>query len=137
MRGRYSMLGFDPDLLFRAEGAKAEIARAPDLSRFAPCAEESLAALRTLIDESRIAVPEGMPPMSAGIFGYLAYDMVRLMERLPEPNPEAVRVPDAILMRPRVVAIFDAVKDELTVVTPVRPEPGVARAPPTIAPWTG
>ena len=66
--------------------------------------------------------------MSAGVFGYLAYDMVRLMERLPPPKPEAVGVPDAILIRPRVVAIFDAVKDELTVVTPVRPEAGVARA---------
>ncbi len=126
VRGRYSMLGFDPDLLFRAEGARAEIARAPDLASFVPCIEDSLAALRKLIGESRIAVPAGLPPMAAGIFGYLAYDMVRLMEELPEPNPEAIRVPDAILIRPRIVAIFDAVKDELTVVTPVRPEPGVA-----------
>ena len=129
MRGRYSMLGFDPDLLFRAEGAEAEIAHAPNLSRFSPCAEDSLTALRKLIGESHIAVPRGLPPMSAGVFGYLGYDMVRLMERLPPPNPKAVDVPDAILMRPRVVAIFDAVKDELTVVTPVRAEPGVnARA---------
>ncbi len=126
VRGRYSMLGFDPDLIFRAEGSEAEIARAPDLSRFAPCSAPALQALRSLIDESRIAVPEHLPPMSAGVFGYLGYDMVRLMEELPEPKPEAVRVPDAILMRPRVVAVFDAVKDELTVVTPVRPEPAVA-----------
>ena len=129
VRGRYSMLGFDPDLLFRAEGSSAEIAHAPDLSRFSPCAEDSLTALRKLIGESHIAVPAGLPPMSAGVFGYLAYDMVRMMERLPEPKPEAVDVPDAILMRPRVVAIFDAVKDELTVVTTVRAEPGInARA---------
>ena len=125
VRGRYSMLGFDPDLLFRAEGASAEIAHSPELARFSPCPEDSLTALRKLIAESRIAVPAGLPPMSAGVFGYLAYDMVRLMERLPHQKPEAVRVPDAILMRPRIVAIFDAVKDELTVVTPVRPEPGV------------
>ena len=129
VRGRYSMLGFDPDLLFRADGGRAEIARAPNLSRFSPCAEDSLAALRKLIAESHIAVPPGLPPMSAGVFGYLGYDMVRLMERLPPPNPKAVDVPDAILMRPRVVAIFDAIKDELTVVTPVRSEPGAnARA---------
>jgi anthranilate synthase component 1 len=125
VRGRYSMLGFDPDLLFRAEGAEAEIAHAPNLSRFSPCPEDSLTALRKLIGESHIAVPAGLPPMSAGVFGYLGYDMVRLMERLPPPNPKAVDVPDAILMRPRVVAIFDAVKDELTVVTPVRSEAGV------------
>ncbi|HEX9904010.1 MAG TPA: anthranilate synthase component I [Propylenella sp.] len=129
VRGRYSMLGFDPDLIFRAEGARAEMARLPDLSRFEPCRGDALFALRTLIADSRIAVPENLPPMAAGVFGYLAYDMVRLMEALPAPNPEAVRVPDAIFIRPLVVAIFDAVKDELTVVSPVRPEPGIeARA---------
>ena len=105
------------------------MARLPDLSRFEPCRGDALFALRTLIADSRIAVPENLPPMAAGVFGYLAYDMVRLMEALPAPNPEAVRVPDAIFIRPLVVAIFDAVKDELTVVSPVRPEPGIeARA---------
>jgi len=129
VRGRYSMLGFDPDLLFRAEGRHAEIAQAPDLTRFTPCPEDSLSALRKLIEASHIAVPAELPPMSAGIFGYLAYDMVRLIEELPHPNPEAIRVPDAVLIRPRIVAIFDAVRDELTVVTPVRPEKGLpARA---------
>ena len=126
VRGRYSMIGFDPDLIFRAEGGSAEIARAPDLARFQPCHEDTLAALRRLIGESRIVVPRALPPMAAGVFGYLSYDMVRLMEALPDENPEAIRVPDAILIRPRIVTVFDAVKDELTLVTPVRPEPGAA-----------
>jgi anthranilate synthase component 1 len=125
VRGRYSMIGFDPDLLFRADGSRAEIARLPDLKRFAPCPESPLDALRRLVAESRIDVPAGLPPMAAGVFGYLAYDMVRLMEALPPANPGGLGVPDAILVRPRIVAIFDAVKDELTVVTPVRPEPGL------------
>src|SRR5688572_28096335 len=125
-RGRYSMLGFDPDLIFRAAGRQAEIARGPDLKRFAPCPGDALTAIRALISESRIAVPPGLPPMAAGVFGYLAYDMVRLMEELPPAKDEGIDVPDAILIRPRVVAIFDAVKDELTVVTPVRPQPGVS-----------
>src|SRR6185295_10478705 len=43
VRGRYSMIGFDPDLLFRAAGANAEIARAPNLAAFFPCKEHSLA----------------------------------------------------------------------------------------------
>jgi anthranilate synthase component 1 len=123
-RGRYSMLGFDPDLLFRAEGTQAEIARAPALERFRPCPGDTLSALRALIAESRITVPPGLPPMAAGVFGYLAYDTVRQMEALAPPKAERIEVPDAVLMRPRVVAIFDSVKDELTVVTPVRPEPG-------------
>ena len=64
--------------------------------------------------------------MSAGIFGYLGYDMVRQMERLGPPNPDVVGLPDAILVRPRNVLIFDSVKDEITVVTQVRPEAGTS-----------
>ena len=63
--------------------------------------------------------------MSAGIFGYMGYDTVRLMERLPRMPDDALGIPDAILMRPTVMAIFDVVKDEITIVTPVRPMPGV------------
>ncbi|MGB9315393.1 MAG: anthranilate synthase component I, partial [Pseudolabrys sp.] len=82
-------------------------------------------ALRTLISESRIALPDGLPPMSAGVFGYLGYDMVRLMEELAPPNPDSIGIPDAILVRPTIVVVFDAVKDSITVVTPVRPEKNV------------
>ena len=64
--------------------------------------------------------------MAAGLFGYLGYDMVRLMERLPEPNPDVLDVPDAILMRPTVMVVFDAVRDEISLVTPVRPQAGVS-----------
>jgi anthranilate synthase component 1 len=67
--------------------------------------------------------------MAAGLFGYLGYDMVRLMERLGPPNPDALGVPDAVLVRPTVVAVFDAVRDELSLIAPVRPASGVgARA---------
>jgi anthranilate synthase component 1 len=58
-----------------------------------------LAALRALIAESRIALPESLPPMAAGLFGYLGYDMVRLMEELPPPNPDPIGIPDAIMIR--------------------------------------
>ena len=63
--------------------------------------------------------------MAAGVFGYLGYDMVRLMEELPPPNPDPIGIPDAMLVRPTLIVVFDAVKDAITVVTPVRPEKGV------------
>ena len=95
VRGRYSMIGLEPDLIWRADGTRAEINRTararPDA--FAPCPDAPLAALRALIAESRIALPENLPPMAAGLFGYLGYDMVRLMEELPPPNPDAVGIP--------------------------------------------
>ncbi len=92
---------------------------------FAPCPEPPLAVLRALIAESRIVLPEKIPPMAAGLFGYLGYDMVRLMEELPQPNPDPVGLADAVMLRPTIVIVFDAVQDSITVVTPVRPEAGV------------
>jgi anthranilate synthase component 1 len=126
-RGRYSIIGLEPDLIWRANGAKAEVNRSarskPDA--FAPLNETPLQALHALIAESRITLPDSLPPMAAGVFGYLGYDMVRLMEELPPPNPDPVGIPDAILVRPTLIVVFDAVKDAITVVTPVRPEKSV------------
>ncbi len=125
VRGRYSVIGLDPDLVWRTNGRRAEINRAaattPDT--FSPCPEPPLAALRALIAESRIEIPAKLPPMAAGLFGYLGYDMVRLMERLADPKPDPIRIPDAVLIRPMLVVVFDAVQDSITLVTPVRPDP--------------
>jgi len=128
VRGRYSIIGLDPDLIWRTSGTKAEINRAP-LTKpgvFEPSDEAPLGALRKLLRDSVIKLPDALPPMAAGVFGYLGYDMVRLMEKLPAANPDPIGIPDAILMRPTIVVVFDAVNDTLTVVTPVRPENGVA-----------
>jgi anthranilate synthase component 1 len=123
-RGRYSMIGLDPDVIWRAVGGTAEINRnaLSDPEAFAPCDKPPLAALRELIAESAIDQPAHLPPMAAGVFGYLGYDMVRLMERLPPAKEDKIGVPDAIMLRPTVMVVFDNVRDEITVVTPVRPQ---------------
>ena len=129
VRGRYSMIGLDPDLIWRCRDGRPEIARDAGLSDFVPDDRAPLDSLRALIAESAVgddAQSAALPPMAAGLFGYLGYDMVRAMERLPEPNPDPLGVPDAILIRPRVMVVFDAVADALTVVTPVRPAEGVS-----------
>jgi anthranilate synthase component I len=127
-RGRYSIIGCDPDLVWRANGATAAINRAPqsDPEGFAPSPLPTLASLRALLAESAIALPPELPPMAAGIFGYMGYDTVRLIERLPNKKPDSLGLPDSILVRPTLIVIFDSVKDEMTVVTPVRPAPGVS-----------
>ena len=56
--------------------------------------------------------------MRAGLFGYLGYDMIRLVEHLPDVNPDPLGLPDAVLMRPSVVAVLDGVKGEVTLVAP-------------------
>jgi len=129
-RGRYSILGLDPDLVFRADGGTASINRRPssDAEAFEPVAGGPLDALRALLAESRIELPPELPPMAAGVFGYLAYDTVRLVEDVGPTKPDAVGVPDALLARPTAVVVFDAIRDEITLVTPVRAQAGVDAA---------
>ena len=124
VRGRYSIIGLRPDLVWRAHGNKAEINRTPIAApdAFQPEKLGTLDALRALLAESRLDVPEGLPPMAAGVFGYMGYDTIRLIEKLPNQRPDVLGVPDAVLMRPTLIIIFDAVKDEMTVVTAVRPD---------------
>ncbi len=124
VRGRYSIIGLDPDILWRADGNRAEINTSPlkDVSTFQECKGGTLDALRELLDASRLDIPQHLPPMAAGVFGYLSYDTVRLVERLPSQKPDPIGVPDALLMRPTIMVIFDAVKDEITIVTTVRPQ---------------
>jgi anthranilate synthase component 1 len=127
-RGRYSMIGLDPDVIWRSSGAGAEINRRAltEADAFVPCPGKPLEALRALLAESRIDLPPGLPPMSAGVFGYLGYDMVRRMERLAPAKTDPIGVPEALLIRPTAMVVFDSARDEMIVVTPVRPTEGLA-----------
>ncbi len=127
VRGRYSFIGLKPDIIWRCRGGQAEINRNArfDLYDFSPIEAAPLASLRALIAESRIDIPAPLPPMASGLFGYLGYGMIGQVERLPDTNPDKLGVPDALLLRPSVVAIFDNVLDRVTVVTPCWPQDGV------------
>nr|WP_207186688.1 anthranilate synthase component I [Phaeovulum veldkampii] len=119
VRGRYSVVGMKPDLIWDCRGQAARINRnARFEDAFEACAGHPLDSLRALIAESRIDLPEGLPAISAGLFGYLGYDMIRLVEHLPNVNPDPLGVPDAVLMRPSVVAVLDGVKGEVTLCAP-------------------
>jgi anthranilate synthase component I len=120
-----------PDLIWQCLGAQSRINRAArfDPQAFSALPGHPLDTLRALIAESRIELPEGMPAVAAGLFGYLGYDMIRLVEHLPNVNPDPLGLPDAVLMRPSVVAVLDGVKGEVTVVAPAWASSGLnARA---------
>ncbi len=122
-RGRYSIIGMEPDLIWRCRNGRAEVNRH---ARSAPHAfvadpRPALDSLRALIGETRLDVPANLPPMAGGLVGYLGYDMVRLMEALPATKPDVLGVPEALLIRPTLFVIFDNVNDELTLAVPVYP----------------
>ncbi|KUJ85929.1 anthranilate synthase [Ruegeria marisrubri] len=120
VRGRYSIIGMKPDLIWRCHREKSSLNRSArfDADAFEPQEGNPLDNLRALLAESRIDLPDDLPQAAAGLFGYLGYDMVRLVEHLPNVNPDPLGLPDAVMMRPSVVAVLDGVKGEVTVVSP-------------------
>lgn len=138
-RGRFSFFGFDPDLIWRSNGDEASLSR--DGGPYEPMNGQPLVALRALIAECAFDLTDDLPPMTAGLFGYLGYDMIRHVEALAMPNPDPIGTPDAIMVRPRTVCIFDQVKQEIIVAALVPPGGGyddaVARIDATIADLDG
>ena len=120
IRGRYSIIGLKPDLIWRCHGTTSDLNREArfDPKNFVAQDGNPLDGLRALIAECRIDMPADLPAAAAGLFGYLGYDMIRLVEHLPDINPDPIGVPDAVMMRPTVVAVLDGVKGEVTIVSP-------------------
>lgn len=119
-RGRYSLIGLDPDLIFRATGERAEINRrwGEDRSAFEPAAAGTLASLRALVEECRAEVPDGLPPALSTLVGYLGYETVGLVETIARPAHDPIGVPDTMFVRPTVILVFDRLADTLTLVAP-------------------
>lgn len=123
-RGRYSLIGLAPDLVFRATGAHAEINRhwQTDPAAFTPCEDDSLTALRGLVAACRMEVPPELPSTLACLVGYLGYETIGLVEKLSVPAADPIGVPDMIFVRPTLILVFDRLKDELFLVAPVFPD---------------
>lgn len=128
IRGRYSVIGMKPDLIWQCHGTTSRLNREArfDADAFVEQSGDPLTELRHLIAESRIDLPASLPPISAGLYGYLGYDMIRLVEHLPNINPDPLGVPDAIMLRPSVVVVLDGVKGEVTVVSPAWANSGLS-----------
>ncbi|GAA0637301.1 anthranilate synthase component I [Brevundimonas lenta] len=126
VNGRYSIITREPDVVWRCRDRRPELARGADIAadRFTADGEDPLTSLRTLMAASRFDLPDDLPPMAAGLFGVFGYDMVRLLEPLGEPNPDPLDLPDAVLTRPTLVAIFDSVKHEIVLVSAAYPDGG-------------
>src|SRR3546814_15978452 len=123
-----------PDLIWHCKGNAAEIHRSalgnPDA--FEPCREGAFDSFRAALAESAIDLPTGMPPMAAGLFGSMSYDMVRLMETLPDATPDMPGVPDGLFLPPTVIAVYDTIDNLVSVVPPLRSRTALSH-PPAIA----
>ncbi|WP_137752581.1 anthranilate synthase component I [Sphingopyxis sp. L1A2A] len=123
-RGRYSLIGLDPDLMFEVTGDAARINRDWRRNRdaFAPLAAPALQALRDLVAECRFDVPEGLPKALATLVGFFAYETIGLVERIPRAPGTGLGLPDMIFVRPTTILVFDRLTDELFLIAPIWPD---------------
>ena len=123
-RGRHSLIGLAPDLVFRAEGQHAAINRrwATDRTAFEPCRQPTLAALRALVAEIAADVPPELPRALACLVGYFGYETVGLVETLAQPAADPLGLPDMMFVRPSVILVFDRLADALYLVAPAWPD---------------
>ncbi len=123
-RGRYSLIGLDPDLMFEVTGDAARINREwrRDRDAFAPLETGALQALRDLVAECRFDVPEGLPKALATLVGFFAYETIGLVERIPRAPGAGLGLPDMIFVRPTVILVFDRLADELFLIAPIWPD---------------
>ncbi len=121
VRGRYSLLGLAPDLIFRAEGETAAINRiwATDRTAFVTQDMPALAALRALVQECRAESDPDLPAALACLVGYFGYETFGLVEKLPRPPQNTIGLPDMLFVRPTVILVFDRLADQLYCVAPV------------------
>ena len=118
--GRYSFIGIDPIVTFASRGNQVTIIREGAVEEQEG---DPLEALQTLLKSfnacnSEMACDPELLPRFFG--GFLGYDMVRFMERLPECNPPLAQFPDSSFMVPRTVLIYDNLRQLLTVVNLVQ-----------------
>ena len=128
VRGRYSLIGIAPDLVFRAEGEVAEINRhwMTDRAAFVASEADTLSTLRKLVEGCRIDMPSELPPAFACLVGNFGYETIGLVEKLPRPPANPIALPDMMFVRPTVVLVFDRLADRLYIASPVWPEGGDA-----------
>ncbi|MFB0611502.1 anthranilate synthase component I [Aurantiacibacter poecillastricola] len=121
IRGRYSLLGLDPDLMYRATGTAAQVNRnwQHDRDAFEPLEGDAMAELRQLADACRIDMPDGLPPALACLVGYFGYETIGLVETLPRAPQSELALPDMLFARPTLVLVFDRLSDALYVIAPL------------------
>ncbi|MDE0669668.1 MAG: anthranilate synthase component I [bacterium] len=92
---RFSFMGFRPRARIVARGRRVTIS-GDDLGPV-PTEGGVLAALDVILDRFRSPAIDGLPPLHSGLVGYLGYDVVREVERLPNPPSDDLGMPDAVL----------------------------------------
>ncbi|MBI04783.1 MAG: anthranilate synthase component I [Pelagibacteraceae bacterium] len=114
-RGRYSILGCDPDLIWNVDSGKTKV-KYIDCKYDYKLNSHPLKSLRELINLSKFKNSNNDVPYPT-LVGYLGYPIIQFMENLKLINKDNIKIPDATLIRPKIVAVFDNIKDTISLMT--------------------
>ena len=114
--GRYSFIGLEPDRWFRILDGKAQIASDAEFSDARTLEAGPVEALKAFARDARAEADEALPPMASGAFGYVGYDMIQYVEPVEITKPGMLNVPEALLVIPRVVIVFDHIYQEILLI---------------------
>jgi anthranilate synthase component I len=121
--GRFSFLGLNPSLMFEVQGGRTVIQSRGRRETLEP-GLDPFEHLRALLAGFKPVATPGLPRFWGGLVGYLGYDMVRYIERLPELTPP-IAMPEARLMLADNLLIFDNLRQTIKVLSLVRLDPEV------------
>ena len=114
--GRYSFIGLDPFLVMTSRGGEVSFEGEPPAGVSGGTPPE---ILRKLVSAFSAPAHEHLPPLFAGAVGYLGYDFVTYLEKLPQTTEDDVGAPELMMMFPRTIFAFDHLKQKITVVANV------------------
>jgi anthranilate synthase component 1 len=114
--GRYSFIGGSPQVWFRIDKGVAETATTADFSDARQMEGTPVEALRAFVSSAQAETEEDLPPMASGAFGYIGYDMIQHVEPVSITKQRALNVPEALLVIPKVVIVFDHIYQELLLI---------------------
>ncbi|MBF97039.1 MAG: Anthranilate synthase component 1 [Alphaproteobacteria bacterium MarineAlpha9_Bin4] len=117
-RGRYSVIGMLPDLIWKSINNEVFIKRFSNDQNFKKLCAKPLESLKSIIEMSKISFPKFLPPMSSALIGYLGYETIEQYERLPKRKVNVLNLPDGYFIRPTVMAIFDSLENKLIITSP-------------------
>jgi len=118
---RYSFLGSSPSLIFSSKGSKIEL-KEGKISKSFTTKDDPIEELKNILKRYRFVKVKGLPRFCGGLVGYLGYDMVRFIEKLPAKNADDLKFPDSVFMLTDTLVIFDHVDRKIKVVSNVRIE---------------
>ena len=124
-RGRYSLLGCKPDIIWKVKNGKVSITTNCKYIKDNVSADlNPIQSLRNILQLSKIQRDFNKTPYPV-LVGYLGYPMIQYMEKIILSNPDTLNIPEAVMIRPKIVAVFDNIKDTIDVMTAIYPEKNI------------